>query len=61
MNEEEIRFQILYYLYNKHYSGEVGKYQSADNIIQETEMNGSDHLKCSLIDTYDEFIHLCEI
>lgn len=42
MNNEEIRFQILYYLYNKHHGGEVGKYQSADNIVQQSELKSKD-------------------
>lgn len=42
MNKEEIRYQILYYLYNKHHSGEVGKYQSADDIIEQSELESID-------------------
>lgn len=38
MNHQEIRFQILYYLYNKHYSGELGHSQVVENIIAETEL-----------------------
>jgi hypothetical protein len=38
MDHQEIRFQILYYLYNKHYSGEFGTYQSIDGIVRETEL-----------------------
>lgn len=38
MDHQEIRFQILYYLYNKHYSGELGKYQYIDEIVRETEL-----------------------
>jgi hypothetical protein len=53
MNKEEIRFHILYYLYNKHSSGEVGKYQSADNIVEESELKSIDR---NAID--EEFAHL---
>ena len=38
MKHQEIRFQILHYLYNKHYGGEVGKYQKVNKIIEETEL-----------------------
>lgn len=53
MNQQEIRFHILYYLYNKHSMGQIGKYQSADDIIKETELNGIDR---NLIDY--EFVYL---
>jgi hypothetical protein len=53
LNKEEIRFQILYFLYNKHHGGEIGKYQSADDIIEGTELNGVDR---NLIN--DEFVYL---
>jgi hypothetical protein len=38
VNHQEIRFHILYYLYNKHYSGELGHPQVVENIIAETEL-----------------------
>jgi hypothetical protein len=38
MDHPEIRFQVLYYLYNKFYGGEIGKHQAVENIIQETEL-----------------------
>ena len=38
VNHQEIRFQILYYLYNKHYGGELHQPQGVENIIQETEL-----------------------
>ncbi len=38
MDHQEIRFQIRYYLYNKHYDGELGKYRPMDDIIRETEL-----------------------
>ena len=38
MNHQEIRFQILYYLYNKHYSGELGQPQVVENIILQTDL-----------------------
>lgn len=53
MNKEEIRFQILYFLYNKHHGGEIGKYQSVDKVIEQSELNSVDR---NLID--DEFAYL---
>jgi hypothetical protein len=53
MNKQEIRYHILYFLYNKFFGGHIGKYQSADNIIQETELKSVDR---NLID--DEFAYL---
>ena len=38
MKHQEIRFHILHYLYNKHYGGELGKYQVVDKIIPDTEL-----------------------
>ena len=42
MEPPEIRFQILYYLYNKYYGGQTGKLHSAEKIIQETELKNID-------------------
>jgi hypothetical protein len=38
VNHQEIRFEILYYLYKKHYGGELNRLQSVEAIIQETEL-----------------------
>jgi hypothetical protein len=38
MNHQEIRFEILHYLYNKHYSEELGHPQAVEKIIQETKL-----------------------
>jgi hypothetical protein len=51
--EEEIRFHILYFLYNKHTSQETGKYQSADDIIEETGLKTVDR---NMVD--GEFVYL---
>ncbi|MGB5090740.1 MAG: hypothetical protein WBN72_07335 [Nitrososphaeraceae archaeon] len=42
MEPPEIRFQILYYLYNKYYGGQTGKLHSVEKIIQETELKNID-------------------
>lgn len=42
MNHQEIRFNILYILYNKHYSKELGHPQSTSKIIEETELKNID-------------------
>lgn len=35
MNNQEIRFRILYYLYQKHFSKDLGKPQVVETIIKE--------------------------
>lgn len=42
MDHPEIRFQVLYYLYNKFYGGQTGRHQPVENIIQETELKNID-------------------
>ena len=42
MDHPEIRFQVLYYLYNKFYGGQTGKHHPVDNILQETELKSID-------------------
>jgi len=42
MEHPEIRFQILYYLYNKYYGGQTRKLHSVEKIIQETELKNID-------------------
>lgn len=42
MNHQEIRFTILHYLYDKHYSDQLGHPQAVDRMIQETELNNVD-------------------
>jgi hypothetical protein len=42
MDHPEIRFQILYYLYNKYYGGQTGTQQPVENIIQETDLKNID-------------------
>ena len=42
MEHPEIRFQILYYLYNKYYGGQTIKLHSVEKIIQETELKNID-------------------
>jgi hypothetical protein len=42
MEHPEIRFQILYYLYNKYYGGQTRKLHSIEKIIQETELKNID-------------------
>lgn len=38
MDHPEVRFQILYYLYNKYYGGQTEKRHTVEKIIQETEL-----------------------
>ncbi|HEX2408783.1 MAG TPA: hypothetical protein VHJ38_16395 [Nitrososphaeraceae archaeon] len=42
MDHPEIRFQVLYYLYNKFYGGQTGRHQPVENILQETELKNID-------------------
>jgi hypothetical protein len=42
MDHPEIRFQVLYYLYNKYYGGQTGRHQPVENILQETELKNID-------------------
>jgi hypothetical protein len=42
MDHPEIRFQVLYYLYNKFYGGQTGKHHPVENILQETELKSID-------------------
>jgi hypothetical protein len=35
MKHPEIRFHILFYLYNRHYSNKLGKPQTTDKVIEE--------------------------
>ena len=42
MDHPEIRFQVLYYLYNKFYGGQTGKHHLVENILQETELKSID-------------------
>ena len=42
MEHSEIRFHVLYYLYNKYYGGQTGKHHHVEKIIQETELKNID-------------------
>jgi hypothetical protein len=42
MDHPEIRFQVLYYLYNKYYGGQTGKHHLVEEIIEETELKNID-------------------
>jgi hypothetical protein len=42
MEHPEIRFHVLYYLYNKYYGGQTRKLHSVEKIIQETELKTID-------------------
>lgn len=42
MEHPEIRFHVLYYLYNKYYGGQTRKFHSVEKIIQETELKTID-------------------
>lgn len=42
MNHKEIRFYILFYLYHKHYSEELGRYHKVETIIEETPLKEID-------------------
>jgi len=42
LNHQEIRFYTLFYLYQKHYSDELGRYHQVEKIIEETPLEEID-------------------
>jgi hypothetical protein len=42
MNHEEIRFRILYTLYQKYYGGQLKRYQNTEEIIKESGLDNID-------------------
>ena len=53
MEHQEIRFKILYNLYEKHYSEELGHHQQTDKVIEESGLSKEDKN-----DVYGDVVYL---